>query len=1592
SCSCGASAAGAAVGTLVAALVVAGVALLLWRLYWRGRRGKHLVLVTDSEAAGDQYAFDNPCFRDGTPMAHLAAEKEAAKEDQKARWASGWSPLGALVAGKAAEKRRAFDDSFIGEPHIRIVSLRSHDFTGLGFTVCGNMRDGIFVKDVLHRGPASESGRIAPGDRIDSVRISFRHMVFEDALTILSYASPYDVQLEVENATTSRPSTLIRTKRMSGSSVGPADRICHPFYRSQSIADLAQIGKDSLKRGHNMAGTTRSPKISKSDSFNDSGVGDYPTLKVTNSPKSSLARKDVTKPDKGARLSPTSGVVVKPERIKKVVGKTTVIANKSSIDEPDGSLETVNKYQKFGVRVLPESSDSLKNVSASVQDNVEVNKEQQTVRQGTVPDIVYTTAVEPERHQNEKNIMLEKVVTRSGSNEEDNNTGNNSSSNRAKHSESVNVKNSLPDDSVQTANSLIYDERAIDVGPVTEHQEPTASFKQDAKKEVEKLYSKSTDSDTSPEGTKEHNVKLFLSKGLQNLKEKLHPDRRKNNSSEIPSLSGNEVKNKMTSMQSGCFSSDSEEIDDDRIFSLEGESKKTEKKLRKDNSSEVKEIHCNFEVPTDIPEEVQRAAMAARSNRKAPAIATAVANASLSDLNKISDSKANESRKSLSEDSSSDYEAMPGIASDSLGRPPKRHNKRKAPLPPAEDYEGGNNRIRESGDPALRHKITGIESPTSAFSSEENQAINNVNGSEVPDSSVVGNVATHTKRNLVKDFGGCEDKSPETFTLVPNIPGGTTQKTGHDISGKDITNITVNINSAETVQSFVPKANVHGDVGNTNIHNGVIPADSSSSGTSTMETRNLDYDSVNISNTNSDSDSDLERIEADCGYEGKKNKKGGTTIELNSSHITIHHSPSNTTQVCTEIESESTRKAASLGDLSRLDTEQPMSILERAVSLDLAEGGTPIGTKKRKAPLPPGEDYLGTTQDGEEGVSYKKEPRLDGAMDTFQRQRLKKSSDWGTLEEALKQSENFLSKPSHPKDGKEFLEISKEYTSDELSDANSKLIPSNEFSLSDSQVLQEGMSKTRTSSHSLPDAVSQEFNMTATGTVNFDNTTPVKASGSYVSEPNEIKDQQQKMVLHIEADLQEGTDSIPGSQMNLSSSSDQQSSSGISYSLQPELKDTPSRPMRLASSKKVMNTDPPSLKLDSYKQMPSGVLSSTPLTKRGIPNKDQENSFMDIMNSSPISHEKGISLQSTAGDNQLPPHSEGSFDTTIVTDSRTHNISSDIASKSNTVSTTDPFMTATSSVQASIGGILSQEDLMWSKETPPPDLPTTPVPVLSQVSSFVPSSTSMTYITEIQVVTSDDGTKPKHTLSDISQSSGMSVPASLHLDKGSPKITYQGVSTNPHSSAKLEINEAEIDTSDMSYQQSKNNVTITAIKADIASDNATRETRQSLHIAPNNNTNSVVDRKGKLPRPPVPPRKSEILSLMSSNNVAQAVMHQDIQPSTSTVERPHTVTQSAQGDSSGRFITFSTLTPRGGLGTEGNVGRHNSSFEQWVFLDEGNRETPTKHNGLERAIGNVNDSPIMKHSSFLTFPNNGASRSQSVTHISFDTKKESTDN
>lgn len=344
-CFSSASVVGAVLGTAIVLLGLEGGAYMLWRLYWRSRRGQHLVLVTDPEKGGE-YAFDNPCFKDATPVSKSVLEP--VKADQKNNKWTSWGGLGGLgglgairnnLGGLQGEKRRAMDDSYTAttEPQVTQVLLRSHDFTGLGFNICGNMRDGIFVKDVLHRGPASESKLIFPGDRIHGIRISLRHMVFEDALTILSYASPYEVTLEVETGTasgaSSRPSSLLRREKEKEALA--AERIVHPFYRSQSIADLAQIGKATHKRAHAVDSPSRSEH------------GDYPTLKLQSS-QTSPAHVRAQGPTlhtstphahAHARLE-QAAAVIKPERT------------------------SVHAVHKLGVRVLPagEPTEKRQNV------------------------------------------------------------------------------------------------------------------------------------------------------------------------------------------------------------------------------------------------------------------------------------------------------------------------------------------------------------------------------------------------------------------------------------------------------------------------------------------------------------------------------------------------------------------------------------------------------------------------------------------------------------------------------------------------------------------------------------------------------------------------------------------------------------------------------------------------------------------------------------------------------------------------------------------------------------------------------------------------------------------------------------------------------------------------------------------------------------------------------------------------------------------------------------------------------------------------------------------------------------------------------
>ncbi|XP_035212676.1 serine/arginine repetitive matrix protein 2-like [Stegodyphus dumicola] len=288
----------------------------------------------------NDYAFDNPYFKDDetdTATQDAAEKGEAgfhvdngdATHAQNAKASNGTSgqkknrpfsslPFHAVFHPSGKKQKATMDDTYISKHLERItVPLRGHDFTGLGFNICGNMRDGIFVKDVLHRGPASESGKIKAGDRIVGVTVSFGAMVYEDALTILSYASPYDVKLEIEKSSSS--SSVARAVHLPSSSPkrlgastsfrsGGQRRLFHPLYRSQSIDDLTQIGKDSFLGG-NSSGSQRdstssaTPKRSQSVEASNGGMKNRSTYALKNADE--VASKSLSS-NKGSRKSSTS--------------------------------------------------------------------------------------------------------------------------------------------------------------------------------------------------------------------------------------------------------------------------------------------------------------------------------------------------------------------------------------------------------------------------------------------------------------------------------------------------------------------------------------------------------------------------------------------------------------------------------------------------------------------------------------------------------------------------------------------------------------------------------------------------------------------------------------------------------------------------------------------------------------------------------------------------------------------------------------------------------------------------------------------------------------------------------------------------------------------------------------------------------------------------------------------------------------------------------------------------------------------------------------------------------------------------------------
>lgn len=380
SCYGGGSIATAVIVTFFLTLLLVAAVLYFWQRRQKNNKENHLILESDPERGGKaEYAFDNPGFKDTTI---LATTEKSSKLDSgnKAKW-THWAPLSGLHL-KSSVKKRALDDSNI-ESQVKVVALKSQDFTGLGFNICGNMREGIYIKDILHRGPAFESKKLSSGDRINSVTISFEHMVYEDALNILSYASPYEVIIEAKSG------------RILSYTQGQGQNLVHPVYRSSSFIDLYHAEKSSKKK-----------------LFGDdySSSSNYSSLQKSRSNMTTLERKESKSPRPNQpkpRKADTSPQKMTPESLKthletRMSEEDFRLKDQSYLIESD-LQKSENKSHKFGVKVLPfDNLEKSPKIVEQNQNNYNIEKNFEEIPIRSIDEVDANKLQPPQAKKREK--------------------------------------------------------------------------------------------------------------------------------------------------------------------------------------------------------------------------------------------------------------------------------------------------------------------------------------------------------------------------------------------------------------------------------------------------------------------------------------------------------------------------------------------------------------------------------------------------------------------------------------------------------------------------------------------------------------------------------------------------------------------------------------------------------------------------------------------------------------------------------------------------------------------------------------------------------------------------------------------------------------------------------------------------------------------------------------------------------------------------------------------------------------------------------------------------------------------------------------
>ncbi|CAJ0591074.1 unnamed protein product [Cylicocyclus nassatus] len=256
---------------------------------------------------------------------HCGTQAKVSQKDQVTMIDSFKLPRKLLDTGT----QKSFSVENVNEANGKVgVLLQSENPSGFGMTIQGNMNEGIYVKEIVPMGAAYQTGNILPGDRIKTLSICFDNMVYEDALTLLSYASPYRVKFELERK--------IETPPPMEGDYGNAR--LHPLFRSNTLTHI-QFNPIS----------SPSPRTSSDDETEK--MHETPPPKEEEKVEPIVEEPESPKPDDIEMVEQKTAESASPEPlvtkvISEVADSTTIDTDLSKMESSDYASDNTSEYRE----------------------------------------------------------------------------------------------------------------------------------------------------------------------------------------------------------------------------------------------------------------------------------------------------------------------------------------------------------------------------------------------------------------------------------------------------------------------------------------------------------------------------------------------------------------------------------------------------------------------------------------------------------------------------------------------------------------------------------------------------------------------------------------------------------------------------------------------------------------------------------------------------------------------------------------------------------------------------------------------------------------------------------------------------------------------------------------------------------------------------------------------------------------------------------------------------------------------------------------------------------------------------------------------